>query len=146
VDPCTSFSHCATALVDAPARAAFDFLADPIALGRWALGAMNTRHVGGGVYAGTSQFDGAQTHLAIDARPELLLVDYLVGDRSSLKPRISARVVPAEVCGLGANQCYVTLIAWRAAGMSDARWQQLCAAHEAEILLVKGQIESRKQS
>jgi hypothetical protein len=33
-------------------------------------------------------------------------------------------------------------IAWRPAGMEDERWERLCAAHEAEIFLIKAQIET----
>jgi hypothetical protein len=32
------------------------------------------------------------------------------------------------------------LMAWRPAGMEEARWHRLCASHEAEILLIREQI------
>jgi hypothetical protein len=55
---------------------------------------------------------------------------------------VSARVIPGPVCGLPATSCYVTLTAWRVADMDDDRWSRLCAAHEAEIWLIKAQIET----
>jgi hypothetical protein len=70
------------------------------------------------------------------------VIDYLVGSRpDDLLPRISARVVPGPGTARPDGVCLVTLTAWRAAGMDDARWRQLIAAHEAEILLIKGQLE-----
>ena len=81
--------------------------------------------------------------MRIDARPDLMLVDYHLGAPGNLQPRISARVVPAAVCGLPEGTCYATLTAWRDAGMTDPRWQRLCATHEAEIWLIKAQIEAQ---
>lgn len=138
-------SHCVTALIDAPARAVFDFMADPIALGRWSLGCMSTRPADdAGVYTGFSFFDGSQAWFEIDAREDLLLIDYHIGSRERRVPRISARAIPAEVCGLVEGQCYLTLTAWRALAMDDPRWRRLCATHETEIWLIKAQIETAR--
>jgi hypothetical protein len=135
--------HTCAALVNAPPKAAFDFLADPRALGRWSLGALNvTETERKGIYTGFSMFDGSQAWLAIDARPELLLIDYRVGTVDNLVPRIFARVVPGKVVGLAENQCYVSLTAWRTASMNVERWYRLRASHEAEILLIDSQIET----
>jgi hypothetical protein len=137
------FVHTVAAAVKAPAKAAFDFLADPTALGRWSLGALNvTATQTKGVYTGFSMFDGSQAWLAIDTHPELLLIDYRVGTPDKLVPRIFARVAPGDVVGLGANQCYVSLTAWRTQSMDAERWYRLRASHEAEILLIKSQIET----
>lgn len=135
--------HTCAALVNAPARVAFDFLADPRALGRWSLGALNvqeTEHKG--IYTGFSMFDGSQAWLAIDPHPQLLLIDYSVGTPDNLIPRIFARVVPGTVVGLAQDQCYVSLTAWRTASMDTERWYRLRASHEAEILLIDSQIET----
>jgi hypothetical protein len=139
-------SHSATALVEVPAEAAFAFLADPAALGRWSLGCMDLASEGGGVWSGTSLFDGARGYLSIEALREKLLIDYHVGTAGERRPRISARVIPPEVCGLAAGRCYVTLTAWRAAGMDDDRWRRLVATHEAEIWLIKAQLERRARA
>ena len=144
-EPSTSpeLVHTCAALVNAPAKAAFDFLADPQALGRWSLGALRvTETARKGIYTGYSMFDGSQAWLAIDARPELLLIDYRVGTMDDLVPRIFARVVPGKVVGLAENQCYVSLTAWRTASMNPERWYRLRASHEAEILLIDSQIET----
>jgi hypothetical protein len=135
--------HTCAAQVNAPARAAFDFLANPEALGRWSLGALRVKETERkGIYTGFSMFDGSQAWLAIDPRPELLLIDYRVGTSDNLIPRIFARVVPGKVVGLSENQCYVSLTAWRTASMNAERWYRLRASHEAEILLIDSQIEA----
>lgn len=135
--------HTCAALVNAPARAAFDFLADPQSLGRWSLGALDVKPTQqAGIYTGFSMFDGSQAWLAIDAKLELLLVDYRVGTPDNLVPRIFARVVPGNVVGLEQDQCYVALTAWRTASMTAERWHRLRASHEAEILLIDSQIET----
>ena len=35
----------------------------------------------------------------------------------------------------------IMLMAWRPAAMDPERWQRLCASHEAELWLIKAQIE-----
>ena len=75
--------------------------------------------------------------------PERLTVDYHLGsDPQHLVPRIMARVVPGPVTGRSAGRCLVSIVAWRDTGMDDARWRRLVACHEAEILLIKAQIEA----
>ena len=140
-----SQSHSTTCQAAVPAETAFAFLADPTALSRWSLGCMDLVELGDGVYTGRSLFDGGQGWLSIDADRRRLLVDYHVGTLEKREPRISARVVPGPVCGLADSTCYVTLTAWRAATMSDERWMRLCASHEAEIWLIKSQMEARQR-
>lgn len=135
-------SHATTCSVAVGAEAAFAFLADPAALSRWSLGCMDLVHLGDGVYRGRSLFDGVEGWLSIDADPRRLLIDYHVGTLDKREPRISARVIPGPVCGLDGSVCVVTLTAWRSASMSDERWARLCAAHEAEIWLIKSQMET----
>ncbi len=146
-DPASGFSHCVTALINAPARLAFEYLSDPIALGEWSIGCMNTAPAEQpDLYTGRSLFDGAQNWFAIDAHPEMLMIDYRIGRPGRLVPHISARVIPPEVCDLASDQCYVTLIAWRISSMTPERWQALCAAHELEIWLIKSQLEHRMKA
>jgi hypothetical protein len=135
-------SHCATTLVGVPADRAYAFLVDPVALGRWSLGCMDLTHVGNGVYRGRSLFDGGEGWLSIDGDPQRRVVDYHVGTLDQRLPRISARVVPGPVCGLAPAECYVSLLAWRARSMDEARWQRLFASHAAEICLIKAQLEA----
>ncbi len=136
-----SLSHCVTTQIDVPASFAFGFLADPIRLGQWALGCMRTQATDEpAVYTGFSLFDGSQGWLSIDAHSDLGLIDYKVGPKEALIHRISARVIAGANAGLSGGQCLVMLMAWRPAGMEEARWHRLCASHEAEILLIREQI------
>jgi hypothetical protein len=139
----TALAHAATLRIEAEAEVAFDFLADPLRLGRWSLGCFDTGPAGSaGLFSGVSLYDGSRAWFRIDADRARYVIDYHVGDAVSQAPRISARVVPGPVCGLCSTSCYVTLMAWRTAGMDDDRWARLCAAHEAEIWLIKAQIEA----
>lgn len=144
MNPSAALSHSVTVLLDVPARTAFDFLRDPVALGRWSLGCFDTHPTGkGDLHSGRSLFDGGEGFFRVMADPERLIVDYLLGPPERMVPRISARVVAADTCDLAPSQCYVTLTAWRPAGMDEARWYRLCASHEVEILLIKAQCEAR---
>jgi hypothetical protein len=139
------FSHCVTALVKVTAEKAFNFLADPLSLGTWSLGCMRTQATQpGGPYTGFSLYNDSQVWFDIEPHRELLLIDYLVGAVGNFKPRVSVRIVAADTCDLGGSQCYVTLIAWRPGQMTQDRWNQLCAAHEAEIWLIKARLEGPK--
>ena len=142
----SELAHATTLRVDVAADAVFDYLADPLLLGRWSLGCFDTVPAGApGLFTGVSLFDGARGWFRIDADRARHIVDYHVGDAASQVPRVSARVIAGPVCGLPETSCYVTLTAWRVAGMSDARWSRLCAAHEAEIWLIKAQIEAMRR-
>jgi hypothetical protein len=142
----TELAHACTALVEVDAATAFAFLADPHALGGWAFGCWGASVDAAGRFHGPSLFSGDATWGRIDADPARLVVDYLVGSRpEDLSPRISARVVPGPVTGRPDGVCLITLSAWRGAGMDDARWRQLIAAHDAEILLIKGQLERSRR-
>ena len=141
-----ALAHSVTALIEAPAELTFRCLADPIQVGKWALSSMQAEPADAeGIYRGRSLFDGAQNHFAVTAHPQLLLVEYSVGPRGALKPRIRAQVMRAEDVALPETNCYLTLTAWRPADMSAARWSRLCAAHNVEIWLIKEQVEAAAQ-
>jgi hypothetical protein len=141
----TSLSHIATARIEAPTRDVFAFLADPRRLGGWSLGCMETEPAGEpGVWRGRSLFDGARTHFHISADPETLRIAYHVGSATDRRPRIEARVVGPETCGLPPGTCYASLIAWRDAAMDEARWHRVCTTHETEVLLIKAQAEAAR--
>ena len=136
-------AHSVTAHIEAPAELAFALLADPVQVGNWALSSMQVEPAEApGIYRGRSLFDGSHNHFAVNAHPQLLLVEYSVGSRESLVPRIRAQVIRAENVGLAASHCYLTLTAWRPADMPAARWSRLCAAHNVEIWLIKEQVEA----
>ncbi|WP_210484019.1 hypothetical protein [Microvirga antarctica] len=134
--------HLVTRTVEAPSSHAFLYLSDPIKLGRWSLGCFATwRDEMSGIHTGLSLFDGAQGWYRIDPDPSRLLIDYAVGTPDTLGVRIAARIVAGETIGYSAETCLVMLSAWRPTAMDDARWERLCASHEAEIWLIKAQIE-----
>ena len=134
--------HAATALVEAPAKQAFAFMADGIKLGKWALGCLDTEEVERGLFSGRSQFNGGVGYVRIVADQTLLNIDYHVGATpKALNHQNTARIVPGASLGRPANCCMVTLIAWRTAAMSDEDWRLICATHESEIYVVKAMIE-----
>jgi hypothetical protein len=122
-----------------PARRAYEFLADGLAVGRWALGSFDATRVGANLFRGRSLFGGAAVHYRPVGDPARLIVDYHVGaDPGKLVPRVMARVIPE-----GRRSCLVILIAWRDAAMSDARWERLMACHDVEIRLIQAQLGAR---
>lgn len=139
----SDLAHATTLRIDVEAQVAFDFLADPLRLGRWSLGCFDTRAAGStGLYTGVSLYDGSQAWFRIEADQARYIIDYHVGDAASQAPRISARVIPGSVCALPETSCFVTLTAWRTVDMDNDRWARLCTAHDAEIWLIKTQIEA----
>ena len=112
-------------------------------LGRWALGCFNALPAEKpGLYCGTSLFDETPAWYWIDSDPQRWIIDYHVGDAERQFPRISTRIVPGPHYGRDAVHCIVTMTAWRPVDMSDDRWHRLCAAHEAEILIIQAQLIS----
>jgi hypothetical protein len=135
-------SHCVTAECSVPAARALTFLADGVALGRWALGCWHAEPRGDGLFAGRSLFDGAEVWVRPVTDTRLGIVDYHVGAGPDvLVPRIMARVVPGAAVGRGAQTCLVSLLAWRAAGMDAEHWARLVAAHCVEIVLIRALLE-----
>lgn len=136
-------THCVSTLCAARADDAFAFLADPLRLGEWALGCWGAASVADGLVQGTSLFDGAPAYARAVPDPEHLVVDFEVGSEpAELVRRISSRVVPGGELGHGPGVCVLMLLAWRPATMDDERWRRLVAAHEAEILLLRGRVET----
>ena len=142
-----SLSHCVTAECAVPARRAYDFLTDGVAVGRWALGSFDAQRVGQNLFRGRSLFDGAEVLYRPVGDAARLIVDYHVGTNPrALVPRVMARVVPGEATGRTRRSCLVTLVAWRDASMSDARWELLMACHEVEIRLVQALLAGRRRA
>ena len=86
----TEVAHACTTLVEVDAGKAFAFLADPKALGGWALGCWDAKVDGAGCFHGRSLFSGEKTWGRLDADPARLLVDYLIGSREAAPFTISA--------------------------------------------------------
>ena len=143
----SALSHCVTAECAVPARRAYDFLSDGLEVGRWALGSFDAHKVGPDLFRGRSLFDGAEVLYRPVGDAERLIVDYHVGTNPrALVPRVMARVVPGEATGRNKGSRLVTLVAWRDASMSEARWERLVACHEVEIRLVQALLAERRRS
>ncbi len=141
----SQYAHLAAQIVAAPFDAVFDYMADPLKLGRWSLGCFGiAADPESGLYTGTSLYDGARGWVRIRADRASGLIDYHVGVPERLAPRIFCRVAAGEPLDYQPEMTLLTLLAWRAAAMSEERWQRLQAAHEAEIWLIKEQIESAR--
>jgi hypothetical protein len=142
-----ALSHCVTAECAVPARRAYDFLADGLEVGRWALGSFDARQVGRNLFRGRSLFDGANVLYRPVGDAARLIVDYHVGTNPrALAPRVMARVIPGDATGRSRRSCLVTLVAWRDASMSEARWERLVACHEVEIRLVQALLAGRRRA
>jgi len=137
-----SVAHQAAARVAVPSGFAFDRLSEAGFVGRWALGSMGLTDVGEGVFRGHSLFDGSAAFVEIKPEPALGLIDFHVGSQKARRPRIFIRVTPGPVLGMGAGECLVTLHALRAVDAPDETWARTCLTHEAEILLIKAQLET----
>ncbi len=141
-EPTTALCHAATAGIAVPAADAIAYMSDGRRLGTWSLGCWDTQPAEDGLFVGRSLFDGAETWVRIDAAPARLAITYHVGrDPGGLVPRIMVLAVPGSVTGRPEDHCLLTMLGWRGVGASDERWQQLTVTHEAEILLIKAQLE-----
>ena len=138
------YCHSASIEIATSAERAFEFMADGMKQGGWALGSWGRTALADGVFEGTSLFSGDKTYVRIETDPVNLVVYYDIGgtsDPAQMARRIIARIVPGPTVGLAADECVVSLIAWRIDGMSERRWHQLCVSHETEVLMIKHQIE-----
>ncbi len=125
-----------------PSRA-LEHLATAAGMARWCLGLFETRDAGDGLVTGRSLFDGAVGWARIERDDARGTVAWHLGaDPTRLSPRIHAAVVPGPVLGHPEGTVLVSMWAYRPAGMDDARWARLAAAHEAEIELIRAQLES----
>ena len=138
-----SLGHMVTRHVLAPGEWAFAYLTNPIKLGQWSLGCFQTfLDEQSGVHCGKSLFDGSQGWFKIDSEPSRMLVDYWVGTHDNLAHRISVRVIEGSSVAYDSGTCLVMMTAWKPASMGQERWERLCSSHEAEIWLIKEQIET----
>lgn len=134
--------HSSSILVARPAAQVFDLMADGIRQGHWAWGSAEREDLGGGLYRGTSVFDGGRTFVRLLPDPERLIVDYEVGrSREAMQFRNMARVLPGPLLGHGEDACVVSLLTWRLASQTDEQWVQMGTVHEAEMFLIRGLAE-----
>lgn len=134
-------AHMTSIPVSVPSDFALSRLSCAEFVGGWALGSMRLQPVAPGVWRGWSLFDGSEAHVEILVRAELGIIDYAIGCAERRSPRVFIRVTPGVVLGFEPDCCLVALQAMRSAAANDASWARTCAAHEAEILLIKAQLE-----
>lgn len=136
------FAIAASAAVEVPAEAAFVFMADGLKQDHWALGSVNRKALGDGLFIGQSSFDGSDLYVRLASDPELLMVDYSTGPSpEDLTPRVEARVRPGSWVGLDDSSSVVTLTIWRWAEADEEAWQFHHNLWRVEIGLIKGAIE-----
>ncbi|MDT8322101.1 MAG: hypothetical protein RQ826_16420 [Xanthomonadales bacterium] len=136
--------HSCSCPVEAPARQAFDYMADGIKQGEWTFGSWDRRQVGEQLFVGRSMFNDKETFIRIDADAERLVVYYRIGDDAEhLQTRNMARIVSGPDLGWEESRSLVTLLAWRSSFMTDDRWKQLCVSHETQMFIIKARIEAQ---
>jgi hypothetical protein len=122
---------------------AYEFLCEPLNLGKWALGCQKVEQTSeDGVYSGISLFNKEKGYFKLEVNKNWRIIDFHVGNSEIFVPRISIRIIPGEYYAASESVCMITLDAWRNADMSDARWHQLCVCHETEVFLLKSLIET----
>jgi len=136
-------SHISSIVVNRNAEATFGFMADARELNRWSFGTWETKIAGDGLIEGKSLFDGSTAYVRIEADEARRSIDFHIGSRpEELAPRIVVRVIAGPTLGLAGEQCVLTFVAWRSAGMDDDRWRRLTASHELEVVLIKSLLET----
>lgn len=136
------FAITAATAVEAPAEVAFAFMADGLKQDHWALGSVNRKSLGNGLFIGQNSFDGSDLYVRLASDPELLLVDYATGPSpEELTPRVEARVRRGSWLGLEDSSSVVTLTIWRWDGCDEETWQFHHNLWRVEIKLIKGAIE-----
>jgi hypothetical protein len=138
------FAICAAVEVAVPAEDAFAFMADGLKQNHWALGSVDRRTLGDGLFVGRSSFDGSDLYVRLTSHPDLLLVDYATGPSpEELLPRNEARVRRGSWVGRDDSVSVITLTTWRGAGVEEEDWQFRHHLWQTEVRLIKGALERR---
>ncbi len=125
-----------------PVEEVFTFMAAPENMNLWSFGTWRSQIDETGLVRGTSITDGSEIHVRIAPHTEQLLIDYHIGLSSeALTPRIFARVTPEAVFG-DRNGAGLAMTVFRTAGMDDARWASLKAAHRIELDIIRSALET----
>lgn len=135
-------AHVTARVCQATVEATLAHLATPAGMACWNLGLADCQETAEGLVTGVSRFDGSRGFARVVRLAGLDAVDYHVGPAPDrLVARIHARVIDGATLGHGAGTSLVMLLAWRPESMDEDRWQRLVAAHEAEIELIRAQLE-----
>src|SRR5688572_13134966 len=107
-------SHCVTVACKASFDDVFEFMADGIALGGWALGTFNTVRVDENTVRGKSLYTGQERYVRPIADRERGTIVYEVGedhaDPKSMVPWIWAIVQPSERLGGDKDTCLLSIV------------------------------------
>lgn len=135
-------AHTASIEVGVPAETAFEFMADGMKQNHWALGSMDRRALGDNMFVGQSSFDGSDLFVKIDSDPDLLLVDYAIGETAeSVRPAVEARIRRGEWFGRDPSVSVITLTTWRWPFANQDEWEMHYHLWRTEMHLIKGAIE-----
>lgn len=134
--------HIASIEIKARAIDAFAFMADARNISQWALGAWTPLEATETSYCGASLFDGGLCYIRLEADSQTQVVHFRTGASwAALTKLIICRIKENDGNAATTPSCFLSLEAERPADMSSSRWQQLKAAHEAEIFIVKNRVE-----
>lgn len=132
--------HIAETPIDATVDRILRFLAEPTRLAEWASGMKEQQVIAPNRVRGVLATSGQTVYCEWIVCAEAGLVSYRLGTTPALlEPRIQIQAIDAGMLGLTGSQ--LLLMAWRTATMDDARWRELCIAHEAEVLTIKRLLE-----
>ncbi len=139
-----AWCHTGSIEINCDAATAVDYVADGIKQGEWALGSIDRKQIGDGLFEGTSMFGTGTEYIRIRSDRENHMVYYDVGhDLDNLRTLNVIRVVPGATLGRAEGTCVVTLMSWRPDGAPDDAWARICVSHETEMFIIKARLEGR---
>lgn len=137
------YCYTVSALVNREIETVFDYLQDPIKLGKWSLGCFDTKvDTETGLCTGHSLFNGKTSAVEIASDEGKNRIEFRLGPAGKKTPRIVIQVNSGGTFGYPGNSSLVTMTAWRTAGMTDYEWERLKRCHDVEILMLREQIEN----
>lgn len=138
-----SWCHTGSIEIQCDPSTAIAYVADGLKQGEWALGSIDRREIGDGLFEGKSMFGAGTEYIRIRVDAENQMVYYDVGHSlDDMRTLNVIRVVPGLVLGCEAESCVMTLLSWRVQGTPDEAWTRNCVSHETEMYIIKARLES----
>jgi hypothetical protein len=135
-------AHAESIEVGVPAERAFAFMADGMKQNHWALGSQDRKALGDNLFVGQSSFDGSDLYVKIDSYPDLLLVDYSIGETpEAVSPAVEARIRRGSWLGRADDVSVITLTLWKWPSADQDEWEMHYHLWKTEMHLIKGAIE-----
>ena len=139
-----AWCHTGSIEIQCDASTAIAYVADGIKQGEWALGSIDRREIGEGLFEGTSMFGAGTEYIRIRVDDDNQVVYYDVGHSlDDMRTLNVIRVVSGPVLGGEAESCVMTLLSWRVQGTPDEAWSRNCVSHETEMYIIKARLESK---